>query len=326
MADCLEFATPGAQPHAPTVGTFAKVSRDNDGNPKWLMFTLTVNAAPYSHGGTVDQDLYDIDSGIPLGAWRGDNTAANHACFTTALLGQSTVTIDGEPPSGLFVANGDPLTMITAPQFQRYSPRLSGLQEEYASDLLFAFDIEAAGFVARTNFGSGRVFLSPTSNAPPLLLAMVEGNDVFAYSEFGTAGWGQLYVLRPDGALVLLRSNPNAHVATPASDGTRLYWTETYGSMDDTAQQARTELWSAPYTADPTQLASTASKFAVIVDAQMPLSIVAFRGLVALATRDGVSGMFVARLSDGAVIPVAPGTRSLLLDSRRGHAVRALEH
>ncbi len=307
MANCLEFATPWAQPHAPTVGTFAKASRDNNGNPRWLMFTLTVDAAPYSHGATVDQNLYDMDSGTPLGAWRGDNTAANYGCFTTALLGQSTVTIDGEPPSGLFVANGDPHKMITAPQFQRYSPRLSGLQEEYASDFVFAFDVEAAGFVARTHFGSGKLSLSPPRNVPPLLLAMVEGQDVFAYSEVGTAGWGQLYVLRADGTLALLRSNPNAHVATPASDGTRLYWTETYGSMDDTAQQTRTELWSAPYTADPVQLAATARKFAVIPNAPMPLSAVAFGGLVALATRDGISGIFVARLSDGTVISVDPG-------------------
>jgi hypothetical protein len=202
----------------------------------------------------------------------------------------------------MFVANGDPHTMITAPRFQRYSTRLSGVQEEYTSDSVFAFDLEPAGVIVRQDFGAPGPVLS--RGGPPLLLAMVEGHDVFAYSESGTAGWGQIYVLRSDGTLSLLRSNENAHVATPASDGTRLYWTETYGAMDTTAQQARTELWSAPYTADPAALAASATRFAVIQKTTMPLSAIAFGGVVALATR---SGVFAARLSSGAVVSVDPG-------------------
>jgi hypothetical protein len=202
------------------LGSFANASRDTSGNPRWLMFTLAVNAAPYSAGAINEQDLYDIASGTALGAWREDNSAAGGGCFVTALLGQSTVTVDGEPPNGMFVAHGDPHTMITAPTFQRYSQRLSGVQEEYASDSVFAFDREPPAVVVREDFGANAPVQS--HGGPPLLLAMVEGRDVFAYSEFGTAGWGQLYVLRPDGTLTLLRSNPTAHVGTPASDGTHL--------------------------------------------------------------------------------------------------------
>jgi hypothetical protein len=267
------------------------------------MFSRAVGAAPYSQGATFEQDLYDVVSGMPIGAWRGDNTTGGYACFTRALLGQSTVTIDGEPPNGMFVANGTPQTMITAPAFQRYSPRLSGVQEEYTSDSVFAFDMEGAGVVARTGIGSAILVRSP-AGAPPLLLAMVEGQDVLAYSESGTAGWGQLYVLRDDGTLPLLRSNAQAHVATPASDGARLYWTETYGAMDTTTQQIRTELWSAPYTADPAQLASTAVRFAVIPKTTMPIAAIAFGGLFALGTRTAV---YVARFADGNVVQPNPG-------------------
>jgi hypothetical protein len=111
-------------------------------------------------------------------------------------------------------------------------------------------------------------------------------------------------VLRDDGTLPLLHSNAQAHVATPASDGARLYWTETYGVMDTTAQQTRTELWSAAYTADPAQLASTAVRFAVIPKTTMPIAAIAFGGLFALGTRTAV---YVARFADGKVVQPNPG-------------------
>lgn len=303
MTGCLEFAAPWALPDAPDFGSFANASRDASGNPRWLMFSRAVGAAPYSQGATFEQDLYDISSGTPLGAWREDNTTGNHACFTRALLGQSTVTVDGEPPNGMFVASGPPQAMITGPVFQRYSSRLSGVQEEYASDSVFAFDMESAGVVARTSVASAILVRSP-AGSPPLLLAMVEGQDVLAYSEAGTAGWGQLYALREDGTLPLLRSNAQAHVATPAFDGARLYWTETYGATDTTAQQTRTELWSAPYTSDPAQLAATAARFAVIANTTMPISAIAFRGLFAIGTR---TAAYVARFADGMVVQPTPG-------------------
>jgi hypothetical protein len=163
--------------------------------------------------------------------------------------------------------------------------------------------MEPAGTIGRVDTSTPALVRSP-AGAPAMLLALVEGHDVFGYSEVGTPGWGQLYVLREDGTLVLLRSNSQAHIASPASDGTRLYWTETYGAKDTTAPQVRTELWSTPYTVDPTQLGSSASRFATITNAGMPTSAVAFGGLVALSTR---SGVYIARLADGKVIQPSPG-------------------
>jgi hypothetical protein len=275
------------------------------------MFSRSVNASPYTQIVTYEYDLYDVATGTPLGAWRVDNNVNLqdvHECLVQARLGQSTLTvaayfITSEIVDPVYLANGDPHTMTTAPRFSAYPGRLDGLQTTLASDFTFALDLQPAGFLARATFGTTNFVVSPLPMAP-LSLAMVEGHDVLGYSEHGSAGWGQLYTFDGSGTLSLLRANPSAHVAAPASDGTRLYWTETYGSTDLTAPQTQTELWSAPYTADPNQLAATASRFAVIPSTTLPLSAVAFGGLVALQTR---SSVYVARLSDGKVIQPSPG-------------------
>jgi hypothetical protein len=279
----------------------AKASRGAGGNPQWLMITRGIG--PYLTP-PVEDDLYDIGSGAVLGAWRDGDSPTQHFCFMEALLGQTTVTINAQlSPQGFYVANGPPSVIGDDPPIQRYSNSLLGFQERFASDKVFAFDLEPQGIIARTNIGSGT--LQQAQGNVPLLLSMVEGNDVFAYSQSGTSGWGQLYVVDASGKLTLLRSNPNAHVATPASDGIRIYWTETYGSIDVTQPQARTEFWSAPYTADPSALAATATKFAVASNTQFPISSLAFNGLMSVLTRGNV--VYVVRLSDGAIVQPSPG-------------------
>jgi hypothetical protein len=247
--------------------------------------------------------LYDIASGAPLGAWRDADTPTQQYCYVSPLLGQQTVTINASVPQGFFVANGPPAAMTADPSLQRFSDVLTGVQETLASDRVFAFDLEPQGIIARTDFGSGTV--QQARGTFGLLLAMVEGDDVFAISEHGTAGWGQIYTVDASGTLALLRSNTSAHVATPASDGTRIYWTETYGSMDVQAQQTSTELWSAPYTADASTLAATAAKFATIQNTTVPIQAIAFGGLFAVIF--GSTSLYVGRVSDGKVIPVDPG-------------------
>jgi hypothetical protein len=297
----MDFATTWAA-GAPADFGAARASRDNSGNPKWLMFTRDVN--PYTTP-PYEQDLYDIVSGSALGGWRVDDTLATRRyCYIEALLGQTTVTVDGWLPSqGLYVANGVPASMVADPSLQRFSDALQGVQETLASDRVFAFDLEPQGIIARTDFGSGT--LHQAKGNVGLLLSMVEGDDVFAYSQHGTAGWGQLYEVDATGALTLLRSNPSAHVATPASDGSRIYWTETYGSTDLTQMQTRMELWSASYTADPAALTATASKFAEVQSPQIPITAIAFAGLMAVSTGDNT--VYVARRTDGKVIQPSAG-------------------
>jgi hypothetical protein len=281
-------------------GTGAKVSHDGAGNPKWLMFMHIIDGQAQT---MFEQDLYDIATGEPLAAWRATETIPRKDCYFWALLGQSTVTLDGELSDGLYVANGDPRTMTTNPVFRRYASPVSGIQEELASDSIFAFDLEPQAVIARTDIGSGTLLQQKASVG--LLLGAVEGSDAFAISEHGSSGYGQLYVLDSRGSLSLLRSNPSAHVATPASDGVRLYWTETYGSLDVRAPQARTELWSAPYTADPAVLARAGSKLAVIPNSTLPLKAIAFGGLMGVILRDG--RVYVGRVADGKLVQANPG-------------------
>jgi hypothetical protein len=265
------------------------------------MFTRGIG--PYETPPAED-DLYDIGSGTPLGAWRDGDGPTQHYCFVEALLGQTNVTINAQLSSqGLYVANGSPPPMMDDPPLQQYSNTRLGFQERLASDRVFAFDIEPQGIIARTDFGSGT--LQQAKGNVGLLLSMVEGDDVFAYSEQGDAGWGQLYVVDASGTLALLRANPSAHVATPASDGTRIYWTETYGSTNVLQPQTRLEFWSAPYTADPAALAGTGAKVAEVQNPQLPIASIAFGGLMAVLTRDNT--VYVARVADGKVIQPSAG-------------------
>jgi hypothetical protein len=297
-ASCQEFAVAWTGPY----GAGAKVSHDAAGNPRWLMFMHVIDGLAET---MYEQDLYDIATGEPLGAWRATRNIPRKDCYFWALLGQSTVTLDGELSDGLYLANGDPRTMTTNPVFRRYGAPVSGIQEELASDSIFAFDLEPQGVIARTSIGSGTLLQRRADVR--LLLDAVEGSDGFAISEHGSSGWGQLYVLDASGSLVLLRSNPAAHVATPASDGVRLYWTETYGSTDVRAPQARTELWSAPYTVDPAVLATSGSKLAVIPSSTLPLRAIAFGGRMAVLF--GTGSVYVGRVADGKVVQVDPGPR-----------------
>jgi hypothetical protein len=301
-ANCTELATASWAPVPAAIFTNATVSRGSDGSPKWLMFTRGIGAY---RSPPAEFDLYDIASGTPLGAWRADDSLATRPyCYVEALLGESTVTLDSWfPNQGVFVANGSPASMTSDPSLQRFSDAVVGVQETLASDRVFAFDLEPQGIIGRTDFGSGTV--QQARGTFGLILAMVEGDDVFAISEHGTAGWGQIYTIDANGTLALLRSNASAHVATPTSDGTRIYWTETYGSQDVLAQQTSTELWSAPYTADPATLAATATKLGAIPNTLLPVQAIAFSGLFAILFRS--SDVYLGRVSDGRIIQVDPG-------------------
>jgi hypothetical protein len=295
----MEFsATWVTAPTTPIYG-YGKASRDASGSPRGLIF----NRGIAGYNSPDENDLYDIATGKPIAAWRDGDSSTQHHCFIEPLLGQETVTVNAQFPQGSYVANGSPQVAMADPPLQQYSTTALGFQERLASDRVFAFDLEPQGIIARTDFGSGT--LQQAQGTVGLLLSMVEGEDVFAISEHGDAGWGQIYTVDANGTLALLRSNPNAHVATPACDGSRIYWTETYGTTDVLADQTRTEFWSAPYTADAATLASTAGKIAEVPNRMLPISAVAFAELVAVSTRDNT--VYVVRLTDGKVIQPDPG-------------------
>ena len=131
-----------------------------------------------------------------------------------------------------------------------------------------------------------------------LLFDFIEGDTIFATSNYGTTGWEQEYVVDPKGTVSLFRSNPKAHIDGTCSDENTIVWTETYGSVNSSDPQALTEVWSAPFTSDPSTLASTAKKIAVLPKPSISNRVKCFNGYYAWARND----LYVVRLSDGAIV------------------------
>lgn len=272
--------------------------------PKFLMFLRTLDMGNSNY----EYDVYDFATSAPLGSWRGKDGG----CDLRVAVGGGTMTLFGlVVGTGMSVATGTPQDLASRPTFFRVAPAAligQGIQEVNASDSTVAFDVEPAGTVFRAAVGSAGSQEGKRPH-PPLLLQRVEGEDVYGLAEHGTAGWGQFYRVDADGSVVLYRSNPNAHVGVMRTDGTTLFWTETYGTTDVVSSyQTRAEVWAAPYTRDPVQLASTARKLADVVDPILgvPLDAIAFNGLFAFTTnRSHVS--WVVRASDGSAKRVDPG-------------------
>ena len=133
-----------------------------------------------------------------------------------------------------------------------------------------------------------------------LLFEFIEGDTIFAHSNSGTTGWGQEYVIDAAGNVKLFRSQPSAHVDGTCSDGKNLTWTETHGSVNPLDAQTLTEVWSAPLTSDPTVLANTAKKVAVLPKPSISNDVVCANGYYAW----GRSDLYIIRLSDRALVSV----------------------
>jgi hypothetical protein len=185
------------------------------------------------------------------------------------------------------------------PGFQQ----IFSVQETATSDSVFAFDIVPSSDVYRTTIDSGSVQTTlGKQTGEALLLSFVEGSDVFAYSEHGTSGYAQIYTVAADGTPVLLRGATDHDVSALATDGTSLAWSETWTPTDGGAPTL--QFWTAPYTADPTTLAATATQIATAQGVGAPFQSVAFGGIYTVY--DGAAGQFVVRLSDGHVLNPQP--------------------
>jgi hypothetical protein len=140
-----------------------------------------------------------------------------------------------------------------------------------------------------------------------MLEGFVQGDDVYADSEYGTSGWEQMYRVDPDGTPVLYRGKNGRHISAMTSDGSTLYWCESYGSTDPNAPPTTTEVWAAPYTNDPATLDATAHLVASIPPGRgQPGEAVAYGGLYAVYVAGTTTTIDVVRLSDGAVRAIVP--------------------
>jgi hypothetical protein len=132
---------------------------------------------------------------------------------------------------------------------------------------------------ARRSFSSSRDKFSlprrlrTTSTTSPLLLDMVWHDDVYATSEHGTAGWSQEYRVNADGSTTLFLSVSNAHAGQLRTDGTTLFWTQTYGTPNLNVAQQRVEVWSAPYSSDPAAVAANARRLGTFSDVGIGIAV-----------------------------------------------------
>ena len=303
-AGCLEFQAGWPLPQgAPFRFQKFAVSHDPLGNAKWLRIERLIDGAA-----TFEDDLYDVASGAPLGAWRRDDLGGD--CAIVAFAGATSVSLFGFVKAcGLYGANGAPAALLSSPAFQQLAGTpLPGVSGAFASDTTVAFGVSLLGVVGRWPVGSLSYATTPADAASlSLQLEMLEGNDTYAESEHGTSGWQQVYRIDVDGSVVLFLSAPNAHIAAPRTDGTTLFWLQIYGTTDVTMPQQRVEAWAAPYSSDPTQVAATARKIALLPETAVLGDAVAFQGLYAVNGAQGVSA-YVVRLADGATARVAPGS------------------
>jgi hypothetical protein len=138
-----------------------------------------------------------------------------------------------------------------------------------------------------------------------LINPLVHGDDVFAKSNYGNGGWAEEYFIATDGTAYVFRAKANTQVDNFACDGTNLYWTEGYGGAAGADDQPTQEVWSAPYTADPTTLDTTATKLADISTGGTVIYAVAFNGFYAVSR--GFNGATVIRGSDGSKQQMLPG-------------------
>ena len=295
---CLEMKA-GWNPLGPFGG--ADVSVADDGTPQYLHIGRRLSDL----NNTSEDDIYSFPGYAALGAWRPAFGPASCSTGTASAGTQATLVAfinTGGAPAGTYVASADPASLASTPHFARVGDNLAlySPQDLHSSETTLGFDIGPSAAVGRAALDGGTNYV--TAVVPgQVSVSFVSRGDVFAYSLYGTTGWEQLYVMQPNNSVVLFRSNPSAHVGALATDGPNLYWTETYGSIDFSAPQQHTQVWTAPYTDDPTQLGATARQIADIQNTYLSGQAIAFGGLYAFWPG---TNPVVVRASDGAIAQV----------------------
>jgi len=292
-----------------------EVARGSNGIPATLLLGFSISSQVAEYG------IYDLTSQKAIG---GTRIGSASQCPVAADLAGAGATIFGSyAPAGAAVvgAQGSITQTLSAPQFRTLAPagslpKPSVIQTETASAVRFAFDVQPQGIVAQWPFDGGALVQSKNTTGAALLLDFVEGDDVYALSVHGTAGWQQEYLVEPDGSVVLYQSSPSAHVAAFASDGVSIFWTESYGNASQSGAQPNTDLWSATYTNSPSILASSSKKLTSLPVSFTPGAGIAFSGYYATAPNPFTTA-YVVRASDGAMQQVASGHRGGDFNSSR---------
>lgn len=271
----------------------AHVTHDARGQPAVLDIRWALNPTEDATQDTI----FDVQSGRVIAALR-ENGNNGPTCFAMldvalahgALLTQSDLT------RNVAVARGTLTELTTTPSFQCVFTTMPGGTfpgTTAISDTAYAFELAGSGVIARTAASSNALVYS--DGHPYLNLDFIEGDQVFARSD-ESLFW-QEYTVLPDGNTVLYRNVGNRHVTAFRTDGTTMFWIESYGNPDPNGIPTTFEAWAAPYTPDSATLAATAVRIANVQSSYFLFDAAAFAGLYAVSTGTSVT---VVRLSDRA--------------------------
>jgi hypothetical protein len=217
-----------------------------------------------------------------------------------------------------FIAWGTP--PITTPSFEPITGELEMLltkkthpaidQNHRISTSSLAFDLAyGATAVVRMPVGSASYVMSKPPQLPQETVTAIEGDDVFVFTYYGTSLWSQVYVMRQDGTLELLRGPDKTHVRELKTDGKTLFWVEEHGLSDPSqypfVPQPNMDVYAAPYTTDPMILAKTAKKIASVPNHRRANNAEAFGGVYAFDS--DTKTITVVRGSDGAMQQISVG-------------------
>lgn len=250
-------------------------------------------------------DVFKVPSFDAVLAWRSDMMAGCSPGATPARDKLGVLFLLPTHPS--LVAFDVPSVFAASPPFSLVPGDVES-NFRTVSDLAFSDTTVAFGMtspqIARFPLGSSSAVI--TSGAPALIQPVVSGTSVFARSEHGTTGWSEAYLVNSDGSTTLFRGLAGRHVTGLSTDGTTLNWIEHYGDANPNAiYQPSVELWSAPFTNDPSVLSTTAKLVAVLPDTLAVHSSWTFGNVVLVQGRPTVA--WVVRLSDGKVQEVNAG-------------------
>lgn len=219
---------------------------------------------------TAEEDFIDVSSWTTVAGFRVSGNGSS--CSGDFAVSKSWADFMWEPIThpGPVVLDRRPLSEIASTTFN-YVPTdinpwtqlgQSQVIRTWASDDTLALEIQPVSLLGRIDGTSTHVTVT---SKIALTFPLAVGSDVYAVDQTGTDGWARIMRVNADGSLTEYRAVPGHRVATPASDGTTMYWTECYGTSDPTSNtQPNVEMWSAPYTNDPATLAATAQKVATL--------------------------------------------------------------
>jgi hypothetical protein len=254
-------------------------------------------------GQAFEFDLYSVPSYTPVQAWR--EIEGNVGCSVAPVFGATKGALVRGFPMVDRVATGSMPAVFTGLGFSASTPAIpNDVPSSYAmSDTTLALGLQPSNRIARLAVGQTNYVISTGDKVRE---PVVVGDDVFGFSEYGTDGWSTIRRVNGDGTTTLFRAVPQRHMSGFRAGSGWMAWLETYGDPNfQNFDQPKTELWGAPYTNDPTTLATTAKKLAdlpgVRTGSPEPRYADGYYAARGGTLPTDQPNLYVVRVSDGAV-------------------------